>query len=107
MKKILLPILFAASTVFGVTSLASAAGSGSVTGARDPAATTIYPPTSVAVEAPVTTAPPLTVPPAPPLPTTGTDSSSTLAFGAVALGVGGGLVLVARSRRRRPAQPTA
>src|SRR4051794_31057352 len=97
MKKILLPVVFAASAVFGAAGLASAGGTGHGVAA--------YPPDTVAVEAP--TVPPQTVPPATPLPVTGSDSSSTLAFGAVALGVGGGLVLVARSRRRRPAQPTA
>ena len=111
MKKILLPIVFAASTVLGVAGLANAAGGGSVTKTPAPTETTlaigpdgkpVYP---VAVLPPVPSEAPLTVPPAQPLPVTGSDSSSTLAIGAVALGVGGGLVLVARSRRRRPAQP--
>jgi LPXTG-motif cell wall-anchored protein len=101
MKRILLPVAFAASTMFGAAGLAHAAGSGH--------GVTAYPPdttTTLVANLPPVTAPPLTVPPAQPLPVTGSDSSSTLAIGAVALGVGGGLVLVARSRRRRPA-PTA
>ena len=111
MKKILLPIVLTASTVFGVASLASAGGGGSATGVRAPTETTVLigsnglPVYPVAQLPPVVSVAPQTVPPVTPLPVTGSDSSSTLAIGAVALGVGGGLVLVARSRRRRPAQP--
>ena len=111
MKKILLPVVFAASTVLGVAGLANASAGGVARVSPAPTETTlatgpdgkkIYPPETVVVLPP---APPLTVPPVAPLPVTGSDSSSTLAIGAVALGLGGGLVLVARSRRRRP-QPT-
>ena len=108
MKKILLPALLAAMTLFGASGLVNAS-SGNVD-ANAPVTTAAgkpkpkpYPPDTVAVEAP--TVPPLVVPPVASLPTTGSDSSSMLTGGAVALGVGGGLVLVARSRRRRP-QPT-
>ncbi len=95
MKKILLPAVFAASTIFGAAGLANAAGSGH--------GEAVYPPPATEEVSP----PVVTVPPAPVvLPVTGADSSNTLAISAVAVGVGGGLVLVARSRRRRPAQPT-
>ena len=101
MKKILLPAVFAASTIFGAAGLANAAGSGH--GVR------VYPPntTTTTTEKEKSSPPVVTVPPSSvSLPVTGADSSNTLAMSAIAVGVGGGLVLVARSRRRRPAQPT-
>lgn len=99
MKKLLLPALFAASTVFGVAGRSEAS-----TCTVNP----VFPYTTSCVQSNPPAQPPvLTVPPAQsPLPVTGSDSSSTIAIAAVAVGVGGGLMLVARSRRRHPAQPT-
>lgn len=64
---------------------------------------------ATASEAPVTTvAPVLTVPSvaASPLPVTGSDSNTTLAAGAIVLGVGGAMVIVGRTRRRRTVPTT-
>ena len=61
------------------------------------------PVTTVASAAPVPTVPPVLTVPATraPLPVTGSDLNSTLAAGAIVLGVGGAMVIVGRTRRRR------
>lgn len=56
------------------------------------------PVTTVANDAPVLTVPAVAQSP---LPVTGADSNSTLTAGAIVLGVGGAMVIVGRTRRRR------
>jgi LPXTG-motif cell wall-anchored protein len=97
MKKILISSAVAVAAAFALNA-------GAVHAATEPPA----PPVGDAYVAsqppvtPTTVGPVLTVPTVAqsPLPVTGSDSNTTLAAGAIVLGVGGAMVLVGRTRRR-------
>ena len=95
MKRILIATAIAAMSVFGAANMAQADHTPTD---PDPHGPYPAPPTSavVAQEPPVLTVPPLITP----LPVTGTNSFDTLAVAAVAVAVGGGLVVVTKTRRR-------
>lgn len=106
MKRIMMCVAISAAAAFGLGVGTSSVHADHIPGDPDEHGPYV---TEAEVGAPVptpTTAPPiLTVPPVVdnPLPSTGTDSMSTITIASVAGATGLGLVIVARSRRRKPA----
>ena len=101
MKRILIYTAIGATVSFGI----SMAGGDAHAAYPLPPTTTVAEEVAAPVPTPTTAAPILTVPPVvdSPLPSTGTDSMSTITIASVAGATGLGLIVVARSRRRRPA----